>query len=501
MHIDSRPAFTQLTDAPAIDTRYKKAAWFSVALSMLFSLSAVAAESAQQTLTQAAQALGAADAKSIEYLGAGFDYAFGQAASTRMGWPKFNLIRYVRNASLDPWGSRLEYTRTQFENPPRGGGRQPIVGELPFTVVVAPGSPPAATLSVDLAMSVPQAFVKAALAATDVAATADKINGKPYTLITFTASNKAQMRGWFNAEHLLERAATTIDNNILGDIAYESSFSDYKDFNGIKFPGHIVQQQAGLPLLDLNVTDVKTNVALNLQPGPAMPESGPLPPENLGPGIYLLPGAYSTIAVGFKDHVTLIEAGQAGPRSLAVIAEVKRLFPDKPITELVITHPHFDHLGGVRAMVAEGLAPGGAVITHRNNKAYLQKIFTNPHTLAPDALATKPREVKIKTVDDKLTLTDGSITVELYHEQGSLHQDGILIGYLPKEKMLIEADSFNPPPAALTQAAAKPTPAAVNLLANIERLKLDVQRVIPIHAPADNRKVGLTELQLAAGKP
>jgi glyoxylase-like metal-dependent hydrolase (beta-lactamase superfamily II) len=41
-------------------------------------------------------------------------------------------------------------------------------------------------------------------------------------------------------------------------------------------------------------------------------------------------------------------------RSLAVIAETKRTFPNKPIRYLVNTHNHFDHLGGVRTYVAEG---------------------------------------------------------------------------------------------------------------------------------------------------
>jgi glyoxylase-like metal-dependent hydrolase (beta-lactamase superfamily II) len=36
-------------------------------------------------------------------------------------------------------------------------------------------------------------------------------------------------------------------------------------------------------------------------------------------------------------------------RSLAVIREVKKLIPNKPVRYLVSTHHHWDHLGGVRA--------------------------------------------------------------------------------------------------------------------------------------------------------
>jgi hypothetical protein len=39
-----------------------------------------------------------------------------------------------------------------------------------------------------------------------------------------------------------------------------------------------------------------------------------------------------------------------------------------------------------------------------------------------------------------------------------------------------------------------------NLMANIERLHLDIDRIIPIHLPGDNRKVALSELKMEIGK-
>jgi hypothetical protein len=71
--------------------------------------------------------------------------------------------------------------------------------------------------------------------------------------------------------------------------------------------------------------------------------------------------------------------------------------------------------------------------------------------------------------------------------------------YLPKQKVLLEADEFN------VGAANAPTPNPINpyhtnLLANIERLHLDVDRIIPVHLPNDGRKVTMAELYTAAGK-
>ncbi|MES1196863.1 MAG: MBL fold metallo-hydrolase, partial [Steroidobacter sp.] len=80
------------------------------------------------------------------------------------------------------------------------------------------------------------------------------------------------------------------------------------------------------------------------------------------------------------------------------------------------------------------------------------------------------------------------------------HHDGALFAYLPKEKVLVEADAFNPSAKQVTQTPDNINPFTQNLVDNIDRLKLDVQRIIPIHLPADNRKVTLSELLTAVGK-
>jgi len=84
---------------------------------------------------------------------------------------------------------------------------------------------------------------------------------------------------------------------------------------------------------------------------------------------------------------------------------------------------------------------------------------------------------------DKKVLTDGNHVIELYRLQGSYHNDGLIVAYLPKEKILVEADAFTPP----AQADAPPpnpiTANNANLMENIGRLKLDVETIVPIHYP------------------
>src|SRR5439155_15538795 len=99
----------------------------------------------------------------------------------------------------------------------------------------------------------------------------------------------------------------------------------------------------------------------------------------------------------------------------------------------------------------------------------------------------------VEAVGEKKVLTDGTHTIELYHMQNFGHHDGMLLVYLPKEKVLLEADGYNPQAATATPPPSA-SPYTVSLFDNIQRLKLDVQRVVPVHYPADNRVITMTEL-------
>ena len=74
------------------------------------------------------QTIGAADLKSIAYSGSGFAYAFGQSYAPGGPYPKF-YARYSRAIDFEKKLSREETIRTQFEDPPRGGGNQPLYRE------------------------------------------------------------------------------------------------------------------------------------------------------------------------------------------------------------------------------------------------------------------------------------------------------------------------------------------------------------------------------------
>jgi glyoxylase-like metal-dependent hydrolase (beta-lactamase superfamily II) len=459
------------------------------------------AQDAQTVIANASRTLGVDTMKTVQYSASGLDFALGQAPNPSSPWPKFINKSYTRAVDFDRPASRVERVRVQGENPPRGGGLQPIVGEQPQmqTVVVNADTPWVQQLEIWM---LPHGFLRAA-AKKNATVETKTTGGKRYSVVTFTGDNKAKVNGYINEQNLVERVETWIDNAFLGDMLWEAIYSDYKDIGGARFPMHIVQKQGGYPIWDLNITDAKANAAVNIQPaqgrGGAAPAASAAPTaaqsEKLGDGVYLITGGYAAIAVDFTDHVTILEAGQSEARGLAVIGEAKRLIPDKPVKYVVNTHSHIDHSSGLRAAVAEG----ATILTHQVNKAYLEKTLSLPHTLNPDKAQQMGKKPIVEGVGEKKVLTDGTHVVELYHLQNFGHHDGMLIAWLPKEKVLFEADAYNPQPATTTPPS-PPSPYTVSLVDNVRRLKLDPQRIVPVHYPADGRVVTMDELLKWVGR-
>jgi len=269
------------------------------------------------------------------------------------------------------------------------------------------------------------------------------------------------------------------DNTNLGDIAQETSFADYQDVAGLKLPARITSKVDTYQTSDIRVTKQSIDGNAGDLAAPSAAASAPAiagaPPaivtvEPIAHGIWLLAGqSHHSVAVEFSDHLLLIEAPQNDTRALAVIAKARELVPGKPLTAVVNTHHHFDHSGGIRAAVAEGLT----VITQKGNAAFFQQAAGRAHTIVPDALAGNPKPLKLETVDEEMTLQDKTMAVNLYHIAGSPHADTLLMAYFPKERVLVEADVYSP--------AATVHPYTANLLENIRKRHLRVDRIVPIH--------------------
>jgi glyoxylase-like metal-dependent hydrolase (beta-lactamase superfamily II) len=324
---------------------------------------------------------------------------------------------------------------------------------------------------------------------------------KPVTVVSVKLMGKYTVNGMFNDQNLLEYVQTWVANPVLGDMMYEMRYTDYKDFGGAKFPTNIhghtgasgYDYVRGFWVLDpnslqLNVSSVKANIAAEITVPDAVRQAKAEPAriqsEKLADGVWMIGGAgYNSIAVEFRDYVTIVEAPLNEERSLAVMAEVKRLIPSKPIEYVVNTHHHFDHLGGIRTYWSDG----AKIVTHAVNRDFIERMVLSsaPRTLAPDRLSLHPVPStstptdRFETVTQSYAISDGKRSMQIYAVQGLNHAEHMLLAYLPAEKMLINADLYSPP------AAGGPAPAVnasmLTLYRNMQRLKLDVAQHVPIH--------------------
>jgi glyoxylase-like metal-dependent hydrolase (beta-lactamase superfamily II) len=471
------------------------------------------AQDAKTVIANAQKALG--DPKSITYSGSAKDVAFQQCGSNAADMtcrgthdPMRPITNYVRVIDLTAPASR----HTGATNNPAGGGATtPMPGTF-FQQV----TPQQADVSQPWGGSVefyltPWGFLKGAA---ENNATVSRRGSS--TVLTWSPAVKAPsgknyvINGYLNASNQVERVETWLGENIMGDMHIVATYSGWKDFGGAMAPTKIVQTRGGYPFFEVDVTAAKANPAdvatLAPQPAPAAgrggppaggPGRGPAPAlvvtnEKLGDGLYRLttgPGSYDSLIVEFKDHVMMLEAGQSEARALAYVEETKKLIPNKPIRYVMNTHPHADHTGGLPVLVAEG----ATIVTQKNNQAFLEKALNTPRTLLNDTLAKNPKKAKVEPVAEKKVYSDGTRTVELYHILPAPHSNGLLVAYIPKEKILFQGDFSLPAPGQPGNDHVKA------LVPALEKLKLvDFNRYINVHTSANPQTKA--ELWAAVGK-
>jgi glyoxylase-like metal-dependent hydrolase (beta-lactamase superfamily II) len=451
-------------------------------LAIGLTVSALLAQDAKTVLQNAEKAMGSV--KSIQYSGTGMNAFFGQALTAGKEWPRRDLTSYSRTLNYDQKSASEEFV---FANQNVfGGARQnnEVNGDKAWNVGANGAAAPQLANAEERQLAIwltPHGFLKAAMDAGNATVKARTEGGQKVNVVTFTAMGKFKVDGTIDGQGMVTKVETKIANPVMGDMAVVNTYSDYKDFNGVKFPTKILQMQGGFPVNDLTITRVQPNAPADL-PVPAAVQSATMPvvrveTTKLGDGVWFLGGgSHHSLVVEFKDYIAVIEGPLNEERSLAVLAEARKLVPNKPVKYLVATHHHFDHSGGWRTYAAEG----ATIVTHASNKPYFEKTLKAPATLAPDRQSKSPKKANIIAVTDKYVLTDGKQSIEVYATQGDTHTDELLVAYIPSVKVLVEADSFSPgPPNAPPPAT--PAPNAVTLYNNIQRLKLDVATIVGIH--------------------
>lgn len=463
------------------------------------------AQDAKTVVAQATTAMGLDGVNSLYYYGSGASYSLGQNNNANIPWPKTPLNDWVR--AIDFSGPAMRTTWATYAIPVTGGAATLQQAQQ----VVNARSPWSQQLEIWVT---PWGFLKGA-AAHDATVQRRSVDGTRYQVVTWSPPVKSpggqnyRLVGYINPANEVAKVETWIEHGIYGDLLVENEYRFYRHNRGFKYPTEIVQKRGGWPVFDAQILGAWPNpskLAQLMTPPANAPAAGgppggggappPVTSEKLDEGVYRIKGAYNSLAVEFADHVLLFEPGpQNEARTLAGIAETRRLFPGKPIRYGVISHHHFDHTGGIAAVAAEGIT----IVTPEVNKALLEKALSGPRTLAPDALARSGKKPVIEGFKgDRRVFQDATRTVEIHVIQGLPHADGNVVAWLPKEKILAYADMFNFPPASQPV----PDPPVIGtqvFLDNIERLGLQTDRILSIHTMNPDRLATVDDIRRSLG--
>ncbi len=500
-------------------------------------------------LAAAAREIGEANLTCITYSGTGYAGAVGQTVenAVNVDWPRIDtMASYTRSINWDTGTSVETFDRKPGLSPASwryGLGWQdgtPTQRSTRQTHVVSgryawhrdgDGEPVAVPpdlaelYQLDLWLN-PHGFLKAARlpGANPVAfwrweqiekgRDGNVVSPEKMFVVAITMFGKYRVDATINPQHQIQRIKTTVSEPALGDFNIEHESTDQRTFGSVKWPvawhshhgwddnWQFYRQSTGHNGYGGRFEQVQPNVCPDPTPVPAAVQQATfrtsVTVDRMADGVYRLGGGpANSYMVEFDRFVAVFEAPGDEERSLAVIEAVAALAPGKPIRWLISSHPHFDHIGGLRTY----LHIGSTIVAHTTNIPFLNHdvLSYEPRTVKPDIVSKwPPTEVaegyNYEAVQENYVITDNRRILRVYYVQPLAHVAGMLMAYLPAEKIAFEADLFDthepPRPAQL--------PAMRSLATQVQRMQLEVQTLAPVHGapvPWSTFQSALTSLQ------
>ena len=443
----------------------------------------------QQIVNDAAEALGGRDrilaVKTLVIEGEGAQYNLGQDATPAAHGQTFTVSTYRRAIDVAGGRARTELARTPDFRYFQGQAQTKQVNGIDGTLAYNVAANGNATRANDQASSDrrtellhhPITVVRAGLDPMAMLSN-PRTEGSESLVDVTTAGGQKVTLAIDNTTKLPTRVTNPANNNVLGDVVISTRFADYTEVSGLQLPSKLtiatddfVTQEitAATQTVDGDAGDLAAPAAAASATPPLPPAAPTVAVEQMGKGLWFLSGGtHNSAVIEFADHVTIIDTPQTEARGLAVIAKARELVPNKPVTTLINSHHHFDHTGGIRAAIAEGLT----VITNQGNVAWLEAMVKRPRSIAPDALSKNPKPLMVQGLSGDTVLSDPTMTVTLY-PISNVHSETMLMAYFPRDRVLFQADLYNEGFAV--------HPYVAGLLDEIKKRNLRVDRVMTGH--------------------
>lgn len=266
----------------------------------------------------------------------------------------------------------------------------------------------------------------------------------------------------------------------LGEIVFTTTFTGYMPFGGVRLPmGYSTKIDfRDIVYFKVYVDGYKVNEEAESVKAPEQIVNAEVPPEFLPPlavervddGVWRIAGIGGTTVIEFDDHLTLFELYWNQVQAKAIIDLANTLVPGKKVTEMIISHYHFDHTGGFRTAVAAGFR----IYANRENEGILREMAERETPDFEDILTSEVnRQFEFVPGDEHLRLQDSKTVLDIYRVVSNNHMADAVFAYLPEKKIFMDSD--------IATAAYDWQLWPDSYLDNLERYGLEVEKVTTVH--------------------
>ncbi|NNE65944.1 MAG: MBL fold metallo-hydrolase, partial [Pyrinomonadaceae bacterium] len=269
-----------------------------------------------------------------------------------------------------------------------------------------------------------------------------------------------------------------IDHPMLGDTAVRWVFDDFRDLKGFGLLPYKYEIFLGSRLLkSMKITEVRTgfdvsgflsssdDLKIPDRPSEKRTEADSrkkpaIPVEKIDEGVYLvrnIRGGFHVLVVEFEESLLIVDAPAgyhelqqipasdwAGAKKSSEVGErllnvLKNRFPKKPVKYVALTHHHGDHAGGIHPFIKAG----ATIVASRETIEAVENSLKRSFRL--DSSEPLPgTDFKRQYVSDKSRIKEADVVVELRNVGKNPHSEGMVVVYLPRQKLLYQSDLFEP---------------------------------------------------------
>lgn len=169
-------------------------------------------------------------------------------------------------------------------------------------------------------------------------------------------------------------------------------------------------------------------------------------------------GGFHVLVIEFKDFVAVVDtpagyhefqqipaidwAGEKNSRAVGdrLLETIKKTIPNKPVRYVVLTHYHSDHTGGIRPFIEAG----AKIVTSPETASVIRNSFGRKFSFESPENPLFPKTEKFEIVRNEYAISDGEMEAKIINIGKNPHVEGMLLVYLPKPKLLYQADLFEP---------------------------------------------------------